>query len=220
MILNLENTTDTVDHFERHGQLYIHRHHYEIHFDDQPQVAELADQYSDKLLSKLPADKYFYPRIPGNRLHMTLQEASRQDGVPGQYSEDQMTERDAAIQEVLEDLSGLELEIGKHAFLGDDGLLLVVDPADEIKRLRNEIRRILEMPPSDSLIPHVTLAYSKECDDVSEIYRVAEEIDDLPSAKVSVGALMRIAQWSNGKYYDWKDEDRKALQFGKVPIVQ
>lgn len=207
----ISKTSSTIDHFGKNGQRYTKRWHYEFHFDGQQPLADLAREYSHQFFDRMP-DGYFYPVIPTNRLHITVQEALRQDGVPGQYSESHMCDRDEQIQRVLDDREMLELELGQP-FLGEDGLLLPVEPHNELCELRNEIRQILGMSLDDGHIPHVTLAYSKRCDDTTEIYRALQNVD-IPPAIVSVKGLTRVLQWSNGEYYDWEDKDRKLLAFG------
>lgn len=213
-MIHIPETTETIDHFEKNGQLYVPRWHYEVHFDGQDQLAELAKDYSRELFDRLPKG-HFYPGIPARRLHMTVQEALRLDGQPGQYSEDQMGEFDRQIeQDVLADMPDeIQLVIGRRAFLGKDGWLLTAEPQDELTYLRDKVRGVLGFSPdTPDHIHHVTLAYSKESHDVSEVDRVARE---MPPAVVSVSGLTRVSQWSNGEFYDWNDGDRKLLPFGK-----
>lgn len=215
-MIHIPETTETIDHFEKNGQLHVFRWHYEVHFDGQDQLAELAEGYSRELLDRLP-ENHFYPAIPAHRLHMTVQEALRLDGQPGQYSENQMCEFDRQIeQDVLADMPDeITLKIGRRAFLGKDGWLLIAEPQDELTHLRNKVRGVLGLPlDTPDHIHHVTLAYSKESHDVSEVDRIAREVD-LPPAIVSVSGLTRVSQWSNGEFYDWNDSDRKLLPFGK-----
>jgi hypothetical protein len=204
----------TIDHFEKHGQLNIPRAHYELHFDEEgkEQLFELAEETSRQILNKLP-ETAFYPAIPMNadlnRAHHTIQEVS-------QFSESELLEFDERIQrEVLADLDTMQLEIGREIIVGKDGLLFSVDPSDELSALREDIRSILGLPPDPSKKPHVSRAYAKENPDTSEICRFVDMAIIRP-AIVSVNGLRRIMQWSNGEYYDWKDEQRILLPFGRA----
>jgi len=204
----------TIDHFEKHGQLNIRRAHYELHFDEEgkEQLFELAEETSRQILNKLP-DTAFYPAIPMdenlNRAHHTIQEVS-------QFSESELLEFDERIQrEVLAGLDVMQLEIGREIIVGEDGLLFSVDPTDELSALREDIRSILGLPPDPSKKPHVSRAYAKENPDTSEVCRLVDAATVRP-AVVSVRGLRRIMQWSNGQYYDWKDEERILLPFGRA----
>jgi hypothetical protein len=204
----------TIDHFEKYGQLYKPRAHYELHFDDEggERLFELAEETSCQILDKLPED-YYYPAIPMsedlNRAHHTIQEVS-------QFSESELLEFDERIQrEVLAGLDTMQLEIGREIVIGEDGLLFSIDPREELVAFREDILQVLGLPPNPGKRPHVTRAYAKKNADTREVCRLVDAATIRP-ATVSVSGLRRIVQWSNGEYYDWKDEDRVMLPFGKA----
>jgi hypothetical protein len=206
-------SSHTIDHFEKHGQLLVPRAHYELHFDEegQDQLFELAEEASRQILDKLP-DTYYYPAVPMNenlnRAHHTIQEVS-------QFSESELLEFDKRIQhEALDTLDPMQLEIGREIMVGEDSLLFSIDPRDELSALREEILYILGLPPNPEKRPHVTLAYAKRNPDTSEVCRLVDAANIRP-ATVSVGGLRRIMQWSTGEYYEWEDEERKFLPFGR-----
>lgn len=203
-----------IDHFEKHGQLNIPRAHYELHFDEEgeEQLFELAEETSRQILDKLP-DTYYYSAIPINeklnRAHHTIQEVS-------QFSESELLKFDERIQrEVLADLDTMQLEIGREIIIGEDALLFSIAPSDELSALREDIRSILGLSPDPSKKPHVSRAYAKENPDTSEVCRLVDAATIRP-AIVSVSGLRRIMQWSNGQYYDWKDDERIFLPFGRA----
>jgi 2'-5' RNA ligase len=203
------------DHFETHA--YMHGKtdwNFNILFDDQPQVAEMVSRYA----SLLKRDD-LYPPIPTQWLHMTILRV----GFTTEFTAAEMQQVATQLSPALAEMRLPAFTIGP-AWMYKGYPLLHLAPAEPLEEIFQHVlsalRQVvgvqrLPLPvdrPATKLIPHVSLAYTR--DDTNE-----QELEELltahpiPPVEFRLNHLALIKQEPVSGHYEWKTVQ-------KLPIGQ
>jgi 2'-5' RNA ligase len=191
----------TQDHFQKNN-CYVGKTdwNFNIVFDDQPQVAQLAKKYSKAL--QHPG---LYPPVPGKWLHLTILRI----GTTSEYSEAEML---AVARKLKPQLAGLKLpEFKLGPWWMYDGMpMLHIAPEGQLEELFNLVMSEVESvvgikrtPMPKHFVPHVTLAYCRAHNQAKQIYQ--KLIDNpIEPTTFKVTHIPLLKQRVTDNYYDWE----------------
>ncbi len=174
---------------------------FNIIFDDQPQVGEMAEAYKPSL--EHPA---LYPPVPTDWLHMTILRA----GFVTEFSDQEMA---AVADELKPDLANMrlpELTIGSpYLWLGIDNPVFRVSPeqpmTDVFTAVMGAMRKVVgdRTPQTHPFVPHVALAYNRDHNQEKELDQQLGE-SSIPPVKFRATKLSLIKQAQTLPFYQWE----------------
>ena len=189
-----------IDHFDKYRfQQNRIDWNFNILFNDQPQVAELASKYEPLL--EHPG---LHKPVPGEWLHATVLRV----GFLEEFTEAEMLETATLLEQKITEIKMPELMLGQWWLWGGNPVLHIT-PDDQLQQLfRALIAALTEivgkerLPEKLQFIPHITLAYSKTYDDEIGLYKRLQD-NPIPGVLVRAQRLSLIKQWIEDDYYRW-----------------
>ena len=190
-----------IDHFIRY-KAHVKRidWNFNILFNDQPQVAELAHQYAPLL--NHPG---LHKPIPAEWLHATVLRV----GFLEEFSQDEMLAVAEKLELQLANIKMPQLMLGQW-WIWNGGPVLHITPDTELQELFDllvdaliEVVGRQRLPEKLQFIPHVTLAYPKTHHDELGLYKKLQShlIDGVLMRAQSVSL---IKQHIEDDYYAWE----------------
>lgn len=193
-----------IDHFEKHARKSPVDWNFNLVFDNQQSVAELAEHYKATL--EHPG---LYPPVPSEWLHATILRV----GLLEEYTQDEML----AVAEVLQSkVSNLELPEFRFDswWLWGGNVVFHLSPGEQLAQLYDALESALNevlgssrtaKTPHGNFIPHATLAYTRTHDHHSE-KEIYDRLMALPAKTTTFSAanISLIKQWPVNGHYEWE----------------
>jgi 2'-5' RNA ligase len=200
-----------IDHFKKWGfQANRVDWIFNILFNDQPQVAELAQQYEP--LIKHPG---LHKPVPGQWLHATVLRV----GFLEDFTDAQMLAVAKDLEPKLAAMKMQQLMLGQW-WLWNGGPVLHIMPDSQLQEmfgyLLDSLTKIIgrnRLPTELQFIPHITLAYPKTYDDELDLYRQLQS-HPIEGTEIRAKRLSLIKQHIEDDYYAW--EIVKDIPIGQV----
>lgn len=198
------------DHFEKH--LYLGGPdrvdwNYNLCFDGQPQIAEIAEEYAEIL--NHPG---LHLPVPATCLHTTVARI----GLVDERQEEEMLAFNERLKEPLADLpvSEVTVKVGAKCRYDGGNVMLDITPSKSIKKMRQlAMAQVgIYIADEDEFSPHITLAYAAACGEKGE-EEIRERIAENPVSPVVVrlAELSLVKQWPVNDYYEREVIERLPL---------
>ena len=190
-----------LEHFEKHSyQKGKVDWNFNILFDDQPQIVQIAKEYA-----KLLTHPVLYPSIPTQWLHATVLLV----GTTDEYSEAEMLQVAEKLTPELAKLSLHEFLLGPWWIWSGNPVLHITPEGPLVELFNLTLSTVKEVvgekrtPKPSRFIPHITLAYSPTYDGEKEVHSQLSTKHIKP-VKFRVSKLSLVKQRQASSYYDWK----------------
>lgn len=200
-----------VNHFKKWGfQTNRVDWNFNILFNDQPQVVELARQYGP-LIKHLGLHK----PVPGQWLHATVLRV----GFLEDFTDAEMLAVAEDLKPKLAAMKIPQLMLGQW-WLWNGGPVLHITPDLQLQEmfgfLLDSLTKVVgrdRLPTKPQFIPHITLAYPKTYDDELDLYRQLQS-HPIEGTEIRAKRLSLIKQHIEDDYYAW--EIMKDIPIGQV----
>lgn len=171
---------------------------FNILFNDQPQVANYAEQYKPLL-----DHAGLYQSVPGQWLHATVLRV----GFLEDFTEAEMLEVAKRLEPKFASLQMPEFALGQWWLWGGNPCIHFTpeDPLNEMFRtLVTELTAVVgkERLPDLKFTPHITLAYSKTYDDETGLFKQLQS-KHIEAVPVRAKRVSLIKQHVIDNYYAW-----------------
>jgi 2'-5' RNA ligase len=190
-----------IDHFKKYEwQVNRTDWNFNILFNDQPRVAQLATKYEP-----LIQHSGLHKPVPGQWLHATVLRV----GFLEEFTDDEMLAVAEKIEPKLASMKMPQLMLGQW-WIWNGGPVLHIAPDMQLQQLFSWLVAALaevvgkqRLPAKLHFIPHITLAYPKTYDDELDLYKRLQS-HQIEGVEIRANSLSLIKQHVEDDYYAWE----------------